>query len=63
MDPLCHRGPRAWVAQSERVDFIGAQLVPSLAQARKGFNWTVGEARTQVFIGQDPTNHELNCLL
>src|SRR5262249_8302239 len=47
----------------KRVEFIGCQLVSDLAQRRQRLAGARGKAATQILVGQQPPDHQLNRLV
>src|SRR5262245_15921429 len=58
-----HRGPLAWRAPRERVELIHGQLIALLADLEQRLARTLDEPAPHVFIGEQPTDYELHCLL
>src|SRR5262249_48931203 len=63
MDAPRHRGPRGGIAAGERVQFISRQFVTLSANLVERLARPLDEAAPQIFVGEQPSNHELNCLL
>src|SRR5438094_5023030 len=63
MNPPRQQRPHFGIASYERVDLVRAQLISQLAQLPKRFTRPLLKTQPQIFVGEQPANHELNRLL